>query len=105
MASAPAPELLEGYARRISEALGRYKEYPRAAQMRGWQGSVTMRLQVASTGRLIDAQLYSSSGHDVLDKEALALARKTERLPAPPDGLRDGDIVVLVPIVFRLESP
>jgi protein TonB len=71
--------------------------------MRGWEGSVTMRLRVAPSGRLIDAELHTSSGHDVLDRQALAMASQAQRLPAPPDGLNGGEIAVLVPVVFRLE--
>jgi len=100
---APAPELLSGYGKMISQALARYKEYPQIARMRGWEGSVTMRLRVAPSGRLIDAELHTSSGHDVLDKQALAMASQAQRFPAPPDGLNGGEIAVLVPIVFRLE--
>jgi periplasmic protein TonB len=105
---APAPgaspaELLFGYGHTISRALEPYKEYPRIAQMRGWQGSVTMRLRVAPSGRLIDAEVHASSGHEVLDRQALAMASKPERFPAPPEGLRDRELAVLVPVVFRLE--
>jgi periplasmic protein TonB len=99
---APAPELLSGYGKMISQALARYKEYPQIAQMRGWEGSVTMRLRVAPSGRLIDAELHTSSGHDVLDRQALAMASQAQRFPAPPDGLSGGEIAVLVPVVFRL---
>jgi protein TonB len=102
-AVAPAPELLSGYGKMISQALARYKEYPQIAQMRGWEGSVTMRLRVAPSGQLIDAELHTSSGHDVLDKQALAMAGRARRLPVPPEGLSRGEIAVLVPIVFRLE--
>jgi protein TonB len=100
---APAPELFSGYGKMISQALARHKEYPRIAQMRGWEGSVTMRLRVAQSGHLIDAELHTSSGHDVLDKQALAMASQAQRLPVPPDGLSGGEVAVLVPIVFRLE--
>jgi protein TonB len=105
---APAPgvspsELLSSYGQTISQALARYKEYPRIAQMQGWQGAVTMRLRVAPSGRLIDAQVQESSGHEVLDRQALAMASKPERYPAPPEGLRDREGAVLVPVVFRLE--
>ena len=100
---APVPELLSGYGKMISQALARYKEYPQIARMRGWEGSVTMRLRVAPSGRLIDAELHTSSGHDVLDRQALAMASQAQRFPAPPDGLNGGEIAVLVPIVFRLE--
>ena len=99
----PQSELLFSYGQTISQALARYKEYPPIAQMQGWQGSVTMRLRVAPSGRLIDAQVHASSGHGVLDRQALAMASKPERYPAPPEGLRDREIAVLVPVVFRLE--
>jgi protein TonB len=99
----PQSELLFSYGQTIAQALARYKEYPRIAQMQGSQGSVMMRLRVAPSGRLIDAQVHASSGHEVLDRQALAMASKPERYPAPPEGLRDREIAVLVPVVFRLE--
>jgi periplasmic protein TonB len=98
----PTTALLEGYGKRISDALARYKEYPRIAQLRGWEGAVTMRLRVAPSGRLVDAALHTSSGYDVLDKQAIAMATKAAQLPVPPDGVK-GEVSVLVPVVFRLE--
>jgi len=83
--------------------LDRYKEYPRIAELRGWEGSVTMRLRVAPSGRLIAAELYKSSGFDALDKQAITMVSKVAVLPAPPAGLNDGEVPVLVPINFRLE--
>jgi protein TonB len=96
-------ELLWSYGQAISQALSRYKEYPPIAQMQGWQGAVTMRLRVAPSGRLIDAEVHASSGHETLDRQALAMASKPDRFPPPPEGLRDNEIAVLVPVVFRLE--
>lgn len=102
-ARVPSTALLSAYGEAISQALARYKEYPRIAHLRGWQGAVTMRLRVAPSGRLLDAEVHTSSGYEVLDKQALAMASKVERLPAPPEELRDREIAVLVPVVFRLE--
>ncbi len=99
----PRSELLFSYGETISQALARHKEYPPVAQMQGWQGAVTMRLRVAPSGRLIEAEVHVSSGHEVLDRQALAMAAKPERFPAPPEGLRDREVAVLVPVVFRLE--
>jgi len=96
-------DLLAGYGQTISLVLARYTDYPRLAQMQGWQGAVTMRLRVAPSGRLLDAEVYTSSGHEVLDRQALAMAARAERFPAPPEGLRDREVAVLVPVVFRLE--
>jgi protein TonB len=96
-------DLLSSYGQSISKVLARYKEYPPIAQMQGWQGAVTMRLRVAPSGRLIDAEVHASSGHETLDRQALAMASKPDRFPPPPEGLRDNEIAVLVPVVFRLE--
>ncbi len=98
----PSSDLLSDYGQAISQVLARHKEYPRIAQMQGWQGAVTMRLRVAPSGRLLDAEVHTSSGYEVLDRQALAMASKAGHLPAPPEGLRDREIAVLVPVVFRL---
>ena len=97
-----SPELLAHYGETIADALARYREYPRSAQVWGWQGVVTIRLQVAPSGRLLDAAVHTSSGHEVLDRQAIAMAWIPERLPPLPEGVRDQEVAVLVPIVFRL---
>jgi len=107
---APAPlqralsaELLALYTKSLSEVFARYKEYPRIAEMRGWEGAVIMRLRVAPSGRLIAAELYKSSGFEALDKQAITMVSRAGLLPAPPEGLNAGELPVLVPINFRLE--
>jgi protein TonB len=100
---APSAEVLSDYTRSLSNALDRYKEYPRIAELRGWEGSVTMRLRVAPSGRLIEAQVYKSSGFAVLDQQAVAMVSKAGVLPVPPEGLDATGVPVLVPINFRLE--
>ena len=99
----PASQLLSNYGLAIAEVLARYKAYPPIAQMQGWEGSVTMQLRVAASGRLLEAEVHRSSGHGVLDREALAMAAKAARFPPPPEGLGDHEVEVLVPIIFRLE--
>jgi periplasmic protein TonB len=102
--SANTSELLSAYGQTISRALARYKQYPVIAQERGWEGSVTMQLHVAPTGRLLEAEVRSSSGYEVLDMQALAMASRANPYPVPPEALlRAREIAVLVPVVFRLE--
>ena len=100
---APSAEALSDYTRSLSKALDGYKEYPRIAELRGWEGSVTMRLRVGRSGRLIEAQVYKSSGFAVLDQQAVAMVSKAGVLPVPPEGLDAAEVPVLVPINFRLE--
>lgn len=99
----PSAELLALYTKSLSEVFARYKEYPRIAELRGWEGSVTMRLRVASSGRLIAAELYKSSGYDALDKQAMTMVTRAGALPVPPQGLNAAEVPVLVPINFHLE--
>jgi protein TonB len=103
----PAPqvstaELLASYTKTVSQALARYKKYPRIAQMRGWEGAVMLELRLAPSGRLLGAGLHTSSGYPMLDEQALAMAARVGQFPAPPEGLSSADMAVLLPIVFRL---
>ena len=100
---APSAEVIALYTKSLSEMFARYKEYPRIAALRGWEGSVTMRLRVAPSGRLVGAEVLKSSGYDALDQQAIAMVSKAGALPVPPAGLNGADFAVLVPIDFRLE--
>jgi protein TonB len=99
----PSADLLAGYGSSVSRLLARYREYPRLAAMRGWEGTVTMRLKVGANGRLMEAQVDSSSGHAMLDTQALEMVKRIAELPPPPEGLRNREFAVLVPVVFRLQ--
>jgi protein TonB len=99
----PSLDLLAGYGSTVSRLLARHREYPRIAAMRGWEGTVTMRLRVGATGRLLEAKVDSTSGHAVLDTQALDMVKRVAELPPPPEGLRGREFAVLVPVVFRLE--
>jgi len=99
----PSPDLLAGYGSSVSRLLARHREYPRVAAMRGWEGTVMMRLKVGANGRLMEAQVDSSSGHTALDTQALAMVKRIAELPPPPEGLRDREFAVLVPVEFRLQ--
>jgi protein TonB len=101
--AAPSPDLLAGYGSSVSRLLARHREYPRVALMRGWEGTVTMRLRVAPGGKLIEAKVEGSSGHQVLDAQAVEMVRRVPDLPQPPESLRDREFAVLVPVIFRLE--
>lgn len=101
--AAPSPDLLAGYGSSVSRVLARHREYPRVAAMRGWEGTVTMRLKVGADGRLMEARVDSSSGHAVLDTQALEMVKRIAELPPPPEGLRNREFAVLVPVVFRLQ--
>jgi protein TonB len=78
--------------------------YPDAARSTGDQGTVTLRVRVARDGTASGVSVEKSSGSPHLDAAALEAVRAWRFVPAR----RGGDAVeswMLVPILFRLESP
>lgn len=50
--------------------------YPRIAKLRGYEGSVTIRLKVTPEGIPVEPKILRSSGHESLDQSALEAALK-----------------------------
>jgi protein TonB len=94
---------LESYSSLLANAIAKYKQYPKIAQMRGWQGTVIADLEIDSKGTVISIKIKKSSTYEVLDNEALEMIRKASPFPAPPESLRGKNFNVLVPISFKLE--
>ena len=63
-----------------------------------------MRLNVGANGRPMEAYLHPSSGHRALGTQALEMGKRIAEFPHPPEGLRNREFAVLVPVAFRLQS-
>ncbi|MCB1906554.1 MAG: TonB family protein [Rhodocyclaceae bacterium] len=100
----PDPRLLERYGDELSRRFARSQTYPRLAQLRGWQGEVLLQLTVAATGDLLSVRILRSSGHEVLDRHAIALVEGSGTLPRPPAGFDKDDLRITVPVRYRLGS-
>ncbi len=105
--NAPSPEKITAatndYSSLLAAAIAKYKQYPKIAQMRGWQGLIIIELQLNPQGAVIYSQIKKSSGYDVLDQEALEMIKRAAPFPQPPEALRSKNFTVLVPISFKLE--
>lgn len=96
-------QYLESYSSLLANAIAKYKQYPKIAQMRGWQGTVIADLEIDSKGAVMSVIIKKSSTYEVLDNEALEMIKKASPFPAPPENLRGKNFNVLVPISFKLE--
>jgi protein TonB len=105
-AASPPTDALDNYGRRLAEIFSQRQQYPRLAALRGWEGEVRVRLSVAREGGLTIVRLERSSGHEVLDRHALAMVEEIGRLPPPPAELLPfaGDLQVVVPVHYRLRK-
>lgn len=85
--------------------LSRHLQYPVTAQQNSIEGTPWVLIQVDGNGTVRNVSLRKSSGANVLDNEALALAKRASPLPAPPAALLKGDSISFsVPIRFNLNE-
>lgn len=70
---------------RIIAHLGRHKRYPDAAVAMRMEGSVGVTFSIGTDGSLKSAAVNRSSGHGLLDREALAMLRRAQPFPVAAD--------------------
>lgn len=82
----------------IRDRIMRNITYPRIARRMGWSGKVTVAFLVHDSGLVEDIRVVESSGHEVLDQNAIEAVRKSCPLPKPPVAAQ-----LVVPVVYRIE--
>ena len=98
------PAALAAYGRNLAGAVALHQRYPRLAQIRQWQGTALLQLELAVDGQLQSVRVLSSSGHEILDRQAIDMVRAAVPLPPLPASLAGRSLTVDVPVVFRLAS-
>ena len=91
------------YGNSLWGAISKHKKYPKIAAMRNWQGEAIVELELDGNGKLKSKKIIQSSGHEVLDKQALEMVEKALPFPAPPEALRGSNFTITVPVPFKLE--
>jgi protein TonB len=79
------------------------KRYPRIARENHWEGRVVVQVVIKADGTVGELSVAESSGHALLDEEALAVMRKASPLTLKHQ-LEKSQITILVPISYRLEG-
>jgi len=100
----PDTGAVKAYGETLARAFDKKKSYPRLARLRNQQGTTQLRLRIGPDGKLHDLSVARSSGFDVLDAAAVHMVQDSLPLPEPPAMLRDRELTLTVPIVFKLES-
>ena len=91
------------YLGRIFQKLERHKHYPKAAEQQGLSGRVVLRFTVLSDGKVIDPQIRVT-GHISFGEATLQALKQVGQLPPFPDEIRRRELMVEVPITYRIES-
>jgi len=79
------------------------KRYPRIARENHWEGRVVVQAVIKADGTVGELSVAESSGHALLDEEALVVMRKASPLTLKHQ-LEKSQITILVPISYRLEG-
>lgn len=70
--------------------LHQHKRYPRRARLRMMRGEAVIGFVLNRSGRVVSYELRRSTGHDILDREVLAMVRRASPMPSfPPDLTRE----------------
>lgn len=86
--ASPAPDTTaqDHYRVSLNIAAARFKRYPRAAIDNSWEGEVVVLMTIAANGRIASLRVRSSSGYEILDRQALDMFRNAKTfVPIPPE--------------------
>jgi protein TonB len=92
------------YVTQLATVAVKYQGLPRVALENGWDGVSEVKLTIGENGRIREAIVGTSSGHDVLDQRAIDIVRKSAPLTEITGGLRNKEFTVFIPIRFILPN-
>jgi periplasmic protein TonB len=101
-AAAPPGQVEAAWEGQLLAHLARFKRFPPAAERRGEQGVVLMRLIIARDGRVLSMAMTRGSGYADLDNEAQAWLTRAQPLPAFPPRIMAQQMEIMVPLRFTL---
>lgn len=104
-ASSVEADALARYRLQLIGAARHYKRYPRAAMDNQWEGAAEVALVVDADGRIRDMAISRSSGHAVLDQQAIDMFRKAKPRVPIPAALRGREFRVTLKAIYSLREP
>ncbi len=90
-------------AQTIWRQVEKYKRYPTQARQREWEGKVVLEAVIRQDGTILHLRVAETSGHEILDKDALSLLWKLSPL-ALDHALGHPQITILVPLTYQLDG-
>jgi protein TonB len=106
---APAAESVDSgslaqYRLQVISAARKYKRYPRVAMDNNWEGEVVVRMVIGANGMIAALSIKTSSGHEVLDRQALEMFKRAKPLVQIPPALRGKEFAVELRAIYNLKD-
>jgi protein TonB len=102
--STPDTGSLDDYRVELMRVARKYKRYPRAAMDNNWEGRVVVRMVVGANGMISSISIAASTGHEVLDKQALDMIQKAKGGVLIPPALRGKEFTLEIPVIYSLKD-
>ena len=97
-------DLLYSFMRRFRTNIYNVWNYPSAAAQRQQQGTCLLRITIDRKGNVSDVQLLESSGHRVLDEEAMNAVRQGATYGPLPRAYPNDDLKIMAFFDYRLSG-
>lgn len=88
----------------ILARLERFKRYPAQALAQHQEGTPVLFFVMDRQGHVLSARIRKSGGFALLDEETLAVVRRAEPFPPPPEEVAGTTVSLTVPIEFSVED-
>jgi TonB family protein len=98
---APSPEVIAAYKYNAALSIAKAARYPLAACADTLEGSAVVEFTASSDGRITSRRIATSSGHAILDQEALQTIDRVKAVPPFPRGVKTQQATFSVPINFK----
>ena len=86
----------------VARTIAKKQIYPRSALAREIEGTAKVRITVGRDGHITTYDVIQPTGAAVLDRALERLMTRIDPLPAPPAGLAEKELTLVVPIVWSL---
>lgn len=95
--------LWQEYGFAIWQQASKHKKYPPIAAHRRQEGKAKVTIHINEAGKLLDILVSQSSGHKILDDQALEIVKKGFAEVPLPESLKGREFKLSIPVGFRLE--
>jgi protein TonB len=95
---------LAQYRLQLISTARKYKRYPRVAMDNNWEGDVVVRMVIGANGMISALSIKTSSGHEVLDQQALEMFKKAKPLVQIPAALRGKEFTIELRAIYNLKD-
>jgi protein TonB len=95
---------LAQYRLQLISVARKYKRYPRLAMDNNWEGGVVVQMVIGTSGMISALSIKTSSGHEVLDQQALEMFKKATPMVQIPPALRGKEFAIELRAIYSLKD-